>query len=140
MSDALSCWRCGQSIDDLPLPLSRRAECPSCDADLHVCVMCEFYDTRVAKSCRETIAEEVKDKQRANFCDYFRARAGVAASHADAAGEDARAKLEALFDLDTGTGAGASASSAKDRKRAEAEKAKRSLDDIFGLDPDDQKS
>jgi len=25
----------------------------------------------VAKHCRETIAEEVRDKQRANFCDYF---------------------------------------------------------------------
>jgi len=25
----------------------------------------------VAKHCRETVAEEVRDKQHANFCDYF---------------------------------------------------------------------
>jgi hypothetical protein len=31
----------------------------------------------VAKQCRETVAEEVKDKERANFCDYFKPRAGA---------------------------------------------------------------
>ena len=137
MTDALTCWRCGHDLGDLPLPLSRRAECPACDADLHVCVMCEFYDTRVAKSCRETIAEEVKDKRRANFCDYFRARAGVAASHGDAAAAGARDALNALFDLDDGKSSGDSAQSSMDRKRAEADEAKRKLDDLFGLDSKD---
>ena len=31
----------------------------------------------VAKHCREPIAEEVKDKERANFCDYFKPRPGA---------------------------------------------------------------
>ena len=137
MSDALNCWRCGHELADLPLPLSRRAECPACDADLHVCVMCEFYDTRVAKSCRETIAEEVKDKERANFCDYFRARAGVAASHGDAAAAEARDALNALFDIDDGKPAAGSAESSIERKRAEADEARRKLDDLFGRDSDD---
>lgn len=134
MSEVLSCWRCGHEIEDLPLPLSRRAECPACDADLHVCVMCEFYDTRVAKSCREPVAEEVKDKERANFCDYFRARAGVQPGGAHAAAEDAHAKLKALFELEEDKGSDAPAERAIDRKRAEADEAKRKLDDLFGLD------
>jgi len=33
--------------------------------------MCRFYDTSVAQACREPMADEVKDKTRANFCDYF---------------------------------------------------------------------
>ena len=72
MSHSLRCWKCGASLAELSLPLRRTDECRACRAELHVCLMCEFYDTSVAKSCRETIAEEVKDKQRANFCDYFR--------------------------------------------------------------------
>ena len=37
--------------------------------------MCRFYDTRKAKSCAEPVADEVQDKQRANFCGYFVAAA-----------------------------------------------------------------
>ena len=33
--------------------------------------MCRFYDTRKAKSCAEPVADEVGDKERANFCGYF---------------------------------------------------------------------
>ena len=80
MSEVLSCWKCGHALDDVPLPLRRRDECPACGTDLHVCRMCEFYDPSVAKSCREPIAEEVTDKERANFCDYFRGRPGVQAA------------------------------------------------------------
>ncbi|NIT67742.1 MAG: hypothetical protein GWM93_13850, partial [Gemmatimonadetes bacterium] len=80
MSVSLSCWKCGHALDDMPMPLGRRDECPACATDLHVCRMCEFYDTSVAKSCREPIAEEVTDKERANFCDYFRGRPGLGAA------------------------------------------------------------
>lgn len=66
------CWRCGHSLAEISLPLRRLEECPSCQAELHVCKLCEFYDTSVAKSCREPVAEEVRDKEHANFCDYFR--------------------------------------------------------------------
>jgi hypothetical protein len=68
----LSCHRCGGSLCALSLPLSRRDLCPECSAELHVCRMCEFYDPAVPKQCREDDAEEVMDKERANFCDWFR--------------------------------------------------------------------
>lgn len=66
------CWRCGASLAEMSLPLLRVDECPSCRAELHVCKMCEFFDLTVADSCREPVAAEVRDKERANFCDYFR--------------------------------------------------------------------
>ena len=59
--------------------------------------MCEFYDTSKAKHCREPIADEVKDKTAANFCDYFRATTGAYRPEAVSAADRARAELEALF-------------------------------------------
>jgi hypothetical protein len=52
--------------------ISFRDECPVCGEDLHVCLNCLFYDTGKANSCREDKAEFVKEKERANFCEYFR--------------------------------------------------------------------
>ena len=93
----LVCWSCGASIADLSLPLSRFDECRACRAALHACRLCEFYKTTVAKQCREPIAEEVKDKERANFCDYFKPRAGAFVAGKEAEQDRARAALEALF-------------------------------------------
>ena len=72
MTDALRCYRCGQSLAALSLPLSRRDECPQCGCELQVCRMCEYYDPRLPNACAEDDALEVKDKTRANFCDYFK--------------------------------------------------------------------
>ena len=74
MADNIVCWKCGADLADLPQPFGRRDECPSCKIDLHVCRMCEFYDTRSNNSCREPVAEDVLDKERSNFCDYYKAR------------------------------------------------------------------
>lgn len=95
-ADTLNCWRCGAEVIDEPLPLSRTAECRQCRAELHVCRMCEFYDTSKAKDCREPVAEPVADKTRANFCGWFRPRAGLAGTADDAAAE-ARRRLDDLF-------------------------------------------
>lgn len=93
--DQLDCWKCGSVIEDEPLPLARTSVCRSCNAELHVCKMCEFFDTRVAHQCREPIAEVVNDKTRANFCDYFKAKAH--AFVAQDTNASAKAQLDALF-------------------------------------------
>ncbi len=51
-----------------------RDECPQCDRPLHVCLNCGFYDPAYNNQCRETQAERVVDKDRFNFCEYFRPR------------------------------------------------------------------
>ena len=93
----LVCWKCGGSLEDYTLPLRRLEECRACGAELHVCKMCRFYDTSKAKHCSEPIAEEVKDKARANFCDYFTPRPDAYEVSDRGAAETARAKLESLF-------------------------------------------
>jgi hypothetical protein len=95
MNDELACWRCGAGLADEPLPLARRAECRACRTELHVCRMCKYYDPSVAKSCREPVADEVADKERANFCGYFTARPGAYVAGSERA--DTRAALDALF-------------------------------------------
>jgi hypothetical protein len=97
MDHGLRCWNCGGSLADYSLPLRRLEECRACHAELHVCRMCDFYDTAKAKHCREPIAEEVKDKTRANFCDYFQPTPAAYQPGQLSAAEQARAQLEALF-------------------------------------------
>jgi hypothetical protein len=72
MADATRCYRCGESLAALTLPFSRRDECPSCSAHVHVCRMCLYFDPNVPKQCREDDAEEVTEKERVNFCEWFK--------------------------------------------------------------------
>ena len=97
MDHGLRCWKCGISLADYSVPLRRLEECRACGSELHVCRMCEFYDTGYAKHCREPVAEEVKDKIRANFCDYYRPTPSAYRPDETSAEERARAQLEAMF-------------------------------------------
>ena len=97
MPHDLVCWKCGAPLAALSLPLRRLDECPKCRAELHVCRLCVEYDTRVAKHCREPTAEEVRDKERANFCDFFKPRAGAYTAPNTAEVAQARAQLAKLF-------------------------------------------
>ena len=71
MSHNIVCYRCGESLAALSLPLSMRDHCPKCNADIHVCKMCRNFDPRVARQCREDGADDVTDKERPGFCDWF---------------------------------------------------------------------
>jgi len=137
-SFAFQCWKCGAAVADEPMPLSREARCRACGADLHCCRQCRWYDTSKAKACAEPVADEVRDKERANFCGYFAINAEAHAGGAEA--EQARRRLASLFGLEDAAGgeAGASAPDAaaagEERRRREAEEAKARLSKLFGLD------
>ncbi len=94
---SLVCWKCGIDLDDVPQPLSRYAECPGCRSELYVCRMCRFYDPAVAQSCREPMADEVKDKTRANFCDYLEPRPDAWQPGKQDGKAEAERRLEELF-------------------------------------------
>lgn len=94
---SLVCWKCGAPLAELPLPLSRYAECAACRAELHVCRMCEFYDPGVANACREPVADPVRDKTRANFCGYFQIRSNAYRPPEAERARTARDRLAELF-------------------------------------------
>ena len=97
MSDELICWRCGASLASLALPLGRIEECPACRSQLHVCRLCRSWDRTRPKQCREDDAEEVRDKERANFCDWFKPRSGAFDAAGAAAESAARTLADSLF-------------------------------------------
>lgn len=96
MPPPLLCWRCGASLAELSLPLSRRDECPSCRVELHVCRMCVHYAPRLQRRCDEDDAPDVRDKETANFCDYYKPSPhafDAARASADAAAREQLARL-----------------------------------------------
>lgn len=122
MAKTLACWKCGASLPDVPVPFARVAECPCCRADLHVCRMCEFFDPRVRRGCKEPVADEVSDRERANFCGYFTPVAGLDPGTEDRASQAARAELDDLFGL----------TSSSPASPGDADEARRRLDELFG--------
>ena len=50
-----------------------REACDACGADLHSCLNCAHHDTLAYNECRESSAERVNDRDRANRCEWFRA-------------------------------------------------------------------
>lgn len=69
---------------DAHLEIFRTTTCPRCGKDAHVCLNCRFYDTSAHMECREPIAEPVGQKDRANFCEYFKVREGAGSGPAAA--------------------------------------------------------
>jgi len=94
-----SCFQCGHSIQLLTAQKVLKSDvCPKCNADLHGCRNCRFFDPSVHNECRENQAEWVRYKDKANYCDYFEP-----ATHVDlvrksgASAEDTRKKWDSLF-------------------------------------------
>lgn len=116
MSKRLACYRCGAALDKLTLPLSQRDACPACSVHLHVCRMCEHYAPEVPTACREDDAEEVIDKEKMNFCEWFRPSDAAFDPQRARQAAQATAELGALF------GDAAAPEPAMDETLSEAEK------------------
>ena len=125
MTPTPTCWRCGASLAEVPVPFPRVAECPGCRADLHVCRMCELFDPGVRRGCKEPVAEEVSDRERANFCGYFTPARDPGPGVDDGASRAARAELDSLFGLPSSGSA----------SPGDAGEARRRLDELFGGGP-----
>jgi len=98
MTHNIACYRCGASLAELSLPLSRQDECPNCANYLHVCMMCSLFDKTVPKQCREDDAEEVIEKARLNFCEWFVANDQAFDPNRKASEDQAHVALSSLFD------------------------------------------
>lgn len=91
------CFYCGNPIT-LTGRIGRAETCQHCGWDLHTCRNCRYYDPQAYNACRETQAERVLDKERANFCDFFVfPKEDREVSETTKAAPSTREKLEALF-------------------------------------------
>ncbi len=125
----LSCWKCGASLTDVPMPLSRLATCKACHSDLHVCRMCKFYDTSVASSCAEPVAGKVNDKQRKNFCGYLQPNPNIRRETDNIASKQSKQQLDSLFGIDSD---GSGVDSMSGEELSEEEKSRQKLENLFG--------
>jgi hypothetical protein len=93
---SLNCHKCGKPLPEtFKIMVGRRDTCPACGADVRCCKLCQFFDPKAYNECRESSADRVTDKEKANFCDYF--KIGSPGSHPDKERQDALAKAAALF-------------------------------------------
>jgi hypothetical protein len=91
-----TCARCGNEIDP-KLDIMRSSSCSRCRADLRSCLNCVFYKPGAHWDCRETIQEPVSDKEKANFCDFFRFRDSVPPKENKGTGKNAKEDFLKLF-------------------------------------------
>ena len=93
------CWKCGTEIAEISgaKKVLRMDTCSKCDADLHVCKNCQFYDRQYHNECRETQAEWVSDKERANYCDYFAPGNRAAGTKSKSQTDQVKSALDGLF-------------------------------------------
>lgn len=131
MANRLECWKCGESLRDVPRPITRFTRCPVCRSDLHVCRLCRHFDPKVLGECRHDRADRVMDKEQANFCTHFRPTRDAHTGLEDRADKSARAALDALFGVDNPETDQASAD-----PRDAANRAREELNELFDLGSD----
>jgi len=93
MSDSVLCFHCGKASASTPR-VQFRDTCAQCSTDLHVCRNCRFYDPGAHHECKEPGAEWVREKERANRCEYFRVGGSTSAATSI---DNARKALDDLF-------------------------------------------
>ena len=91
-----SCHACRKEVS-IAKDMGRRDACPSCGADLRCCLNCRFYDRAASKQCREPIAELVKAKDKANYCDLFLFTGRAQSDGQTGSADHARKALDDLF-------------------------------------------
>lgn len=91
-----SCHKCGRTLDPTS-DYGRQETCAGCGFATRVCLNCIHYDPSRYNECTEPVADRVVDKEKANFCDYFKPGNSSSRSNASATPNSARAAAEALF-------------------------------------------
>ena len=124
MTQNIVFWHCGVLVSEEPLPLSTYAECRPCRAQLHCCRQCQHYNPRLRADCDEPRAESHSEREKANFCDWFKLRREFVEPGEKAPSADHQTELDTLF----GTDAGVSQTPSDSRTQ---------LDDLFAVPSDD---
>lgn len=95
----IMCWKCGRAVT-AGNPIGRSLLCDSCGADLRSCRNCVHWSPSSYHECAERVEDEVRDKERANFCDHFRLNPAFRVDHAPGAspGNEKSGAARAAFD------------------------------------------
>jgi hypothetical protein len=90
------CPNCGKSVPYVEqMPPGRQDNCYHCGFSLRSCKACRFYDKAAYNECRESSAERVVDKEKPNFCDWYKFGPSLAGSSSSK--DEILEKAKALF-------------------------------------------
>ncbi len=102
METATYCYACKKSLNLAKgIQISRYEECPNCRVSVRVCKNCLYFDLKAHNECRETQAERILDKEKANFCEFFSLKflnqGDEKSSKSSNTESDIKSKFDALF-------------------------------------------
>src|SRR5689334_15348304 len=66
-----ACHKCGRGLN-ADADYGRQDTCQGCRNPTRVCLNCKNYDKSQYNDCSEPAAERVVEKEKSNFCDYFK--------------------------------------------------------------------
>ncbi len=90
----VTCYSCNKPTEFPDAKLGRLDSCDHCNAYLHCCLMCDFYDKNSYNECKEPMADRITEKEKSNYCDYFKLNTGVSLKDEK---NDLLAKANSLF-------------------------------------------
>jgi hypothetical protein len=92
--EALNCAACGAKAAP---NINVDSSCPKCNADLHSCRQCTYFDPGARLECTKPIAARIVNKQARNTCELFAARIVVERQTSSGPPTNARDAFAKLF-------------------------------------------
>jgi hypothetical protein len=89
--------RCASCATLLPHGIDMQGLCPKCNAELHSCKQCSFFDTASRFECTQPITARIPKKDGRNHCNFYSARRTVERETSSSRPLDARQAFENLF-------------------------------------------
>ena len=90
-----TCYKCSKTLKE-DSDYGRQDTCLGCGTATRVCKNCLHFNMSKYNECTEPVADRVVDKEKSNFCDYFKPGNSNTGS-AQNAREQALNAAEALF-------------------------------------------
>lgn len=91
--------RCASCGNILSAEVDPKGKCPRCNAELHSCRQCSFFDPSARFECAKPVMARIAQKDGRNECGFYSMRRTLErqTSTDKAPGHDARAAFENLF-------------------------------------------
>jgi hypothetical protein len=92
--EKVKCAACGA---EAPPNINLDSSCPKCNADLHTCRQCTYFDPSARFECRKSIPARIVNKHARNTCELFAPRTVVERETSSGPPTDARQAFAKLF-------------------------------------------
>ena len=89
--------RCSACAGILPAGIDFTGKCPRCNAELHSCKQCSFFDTASRFECTQPVSARIPKKESRNQCNFYSPRTTVERETSSTRPLDARQAFENLF-------------------------------------------